>query len=290
MFKKVFYVLTVCLIILIFSQATTFAAAYYTVFMTEPKESHDLFYSDDNIAIHFPIPGKEISVIPFVLVNKTFEPINVDWNKIMFVAPNGDSLGVFHYGVLYKDAHGNMPMNPTLVPPKAKLSDSLGLKASIQYTAGMYGGWTVNPIFPTWYKDALPYKDNTFSIFMPLEINGKIKNYSFTFAIENVTKEAEELGYMGIRSFDKNNAVIYGLNAKPEKGIYVYEVFKNTPAEKAGLLKGDTITQINNIEITGSSDFIKIINHSKPNDKLQVTVERNREPKTLFVILGSRKE
>lgn len=221
MFKKFFYVLTVCMAILIFNQAITYSAAYYTIVMTEPKEHHDLYYSDENIAIKFPVPYKEINTIPFILMNKTSEPINVDWNKIMFVAPNGNSLNVYHSGVLYKDAHGNVPMNPTLIPPKAKLNDFIGLKAGIYFTSSMYGGWHVNPIFPTWHKDALPYKENTFSIFMPLEINGKVKNYTFTFAIENVTKEAEELTYMGVRAFDKDSAAIYGQKAIPGEGAYI---------------------------------------------------------------------
>lgn len=72
--------------------------------------------------------------------------------------------------------------------------------------------------------------------------------------------------------------------------MHIYEVFKGTPAETAGFKVGDIIVKANETEIANSSDFLKLLNHSKPKDKLQFTVLRNGEEKTIFIVLGARKE
>lgn len=65
--------------------------------------------------------------------------------------------------------------------------------------------------------------------------------------------------------------------------VYVYSVTENSPADKAGLQKGDKIMSVNGEDVSSSSDVKKIVTNSKAGDKLKFKVERNGSQKTLTV-------
>lgn len=67
---------------------------------------------------------------------------------------------------------------------------------------------------------------------------------------------------------------------------YVAEVFKDTPAEKAGFLSGDIIFSINGNALSSSSEFIEIVSQSA-GVELQTKVVRTNDTLTLAVIPGS---
>ena len=71
--------------------------------------------------------------------------------------------------------------------------------------------------------------------------------------------------------------------------VYVYAVEENSPADKAGLEKGDKIMKIDGDEIKSSSDVKSKISESKAGDKLKFEVERNGEKKTIEVTIEEEK-
>lgn len=77
---------------------------------------------------------------------------------------------------------------------------------------------------------------------------------------------------------------------KNEKGAKITNVVDDSPAQKAGLLKGDIITKIDGNAITDPSSLSSIINEKKPDDEIQVTYLRDNKEKKLKLKLGERKQ
>lgn len=77
---------------------------------------------------------------------------------------------------------------------------------------------------------------------------------------------------------------------KSEKGAKITNVVDNSPAQKAGLLKGDIITKIDGTSITDPSSLSSVISEKKPNDEIQITYLRDNKEKKVKLKLGERKE
>ncbi|MFT3749175.1 MAG: PDZ domain-containing protein [Agriterribacter sp.] len=77
---------------------------------------------------------------------------------------------------------------------------------------------------------------------------------------------------------------------KDEKGAKITNVVDNSPAAKAGLVKGDIITKIDETSITDPSSLSSIINNKKPDDEIKITYLRDKKEKKLTLKLGERKE
>lgn len=107
---------------------------------------------------------------------------------------------------------------------------------------------------------------------------------------ENVSKE--EQGYLGIRSPEavSDYASYYNI---PE-GVFVKEVSEGSPAEKAGMLAGDIITEFNGREVTSMSSLQEKLSKLKAGTKVKVVVKRANDgeyqEKTLTVTLGKKSD
>lgn len=154
----------------------------YNCSMIKPEIGNTLLYSDENLSIQYRIVSDSIT---FQLTNKTNNPIKVDWNQISFIDSTGLAQRIMHTGVKYNNA--NEYQQPSIVPPLAKIEDQLIPTKNIWFEKGEYGGWRTNPLFPEG-PIAEKLVGSTFGVFFPLEINGQIVNYNFTFRIESITK------------------------------------------------------------------------------------------------------
>jgi serine protease Do len=95
-----------------------------------------------------------------------------------------------------------------------------------------------------------------------------------------ITKKLIEKGefiptYMGITPLDSEMLGYYATDIEIHKGIYLYEVMKNTPAERAGLRKGDVITHLNDTEVNTLVKFKYIVFSKEPGDTVSITYIRN---------------
>ncbi len=79
------------------------------------------------------------------------------------------------------------------------------------------------------------------------------------------------------------------LNNVPQ-GAYIVNVVAGSPAEKAGVVKGDIITKIAGQEVKNETDIGKVISGRKVGDKIYVDLWRNGEAKRTEVILGESSE
>ena len=89
--------------------------------------------------------------------------------------------------------------------------------------------------------------------------------------------------YLGVE--DAQTAAQLGVNAY---GVYVVEVVKGGPAERAGLQSGDRIVSIDGTEIGTKDDLSALMQKHTAGDTLNITIARNGQMQTVSVTLGEK--
>jgi hypothetical protein len=157
--------------------------ATYNVILKE-SSNNSLTFADENINIDWIFSNQQLS---FVLNNKTGNPIKIDWNQVSYVDISGNAQRVMHEGVKY--AERNEHLTSSLIPPTAKLEDIIFPSDNVSYyQGGKYSSsrWEEKPMFLEG-EEAKRFEGKSFSVFMPMEINGEVKNYTFTFDVKGVS-------------------------------------------------------------------------------------------------------
>ncbi|MGJ8593718.1 MAG: trypsin-like peptidase domain-containing protein [Aquaticitalea sp.] len=123
---------------------------------------------------------------------------------------------------------------------------------------------------------------------------GSYVGYSFAVPSNIARKVVEDImefgdvqtGILGVNILNKNSeyAVENGFNEL--NGVYVSDIEEDSGAEKAGIKGGDIIKKIDNIRITKFSDLSGYLNTKRPNDVVNVTIDRNGTEKVLPVTLS----
>ena len=119
----------------------------------------------------------------------------------------------------------------------------------------------------------------------------------FAIPINDAIKVAQELlenGYVTGRPYlgitylavtDAQTASQLGVNAY---GVYVVEVVKGGPAEKAGLQAGDRIVSVDGTEIASKDDLGTLMQKHAAGDTLSITSARDGQMQTVNVTLGEK--
>lgn len=119
----------------------------------------------------------------------------------------------------------------------------------------------------------------------------------FAIPINDAIKVAQELlenGYVTGRPYlgitylavtDAQTASQLGVNAY---GVYVVEVVKGGPAEKAGLQAGDRIVSVDGTEIASKDDLGTLMQKHAAGDTLSITIAREGQMQTVNVTLGKK--
>ena len=119
----------------------------------------------------------------------------------------------------------------------------------------------------------------------------------FAIPANDAVKVAQELlengyvtgrPYLGISYFavtDAQTAAQLGVNAY---GVYIVEVVKGGPADKAGLQAGDRIVSVDGSEVATQSDLGTLMQDHKAGDTIEITVARGGQMQTVTVTLGEK--
>ncbi len=91
--------------------------------------------------------------------------------------------------------------------------------------------------------------------------------------------------WIGIMGGDVNPAIAERYNLATQKGVFVSELPEGGPAAKAGIKSGDVIIAFDNEPVENFDDLRTIIDRKKIGDKVELTVMRGREKKTLTLLL-----
>jgi S1-C subfamily serine protease len=128
------------------------------------------------------------------------------------------------------------------------------------------------------------------------EQGNPVQGIGFAIAINTVKPIAQELiatgrvlrGWLGIAYTWAGLVDALQLAGAPTPGVVVLRVQPGSPAALAGLQRGDLITQVNGQPLQDESSFPKQLQARRPGDVLQLTVVRNRTPRSIQVTLAPR--
>lgn len=125
------------------------------------------------------------------------------------------------------------------------------------YKDDLYGQWFKECLVMGWRRSLMNLKS-------VLELGMDLRNELFSYP---------RLGVVNCSIFEELR-----MKTGLDKGNYLLEVFPNSPASKAGLLKGDVIVAIDNLPVSTYEDFVKVIsNFYGKKAQVNITYIRNRE-------------
>ncbi|MBI5020770.1 MAG: PDZ domain-containing protein [Ignavibacteriales bacterium] len=96
-------------------------------------------------------------------------------------------------------------------------------------------------------------------------------------------------GYLGVQILDVNKKLKDKKNLSVERGAFVQEVVDDSPAEEAGIEKGDVILKFADEMIDDGEDLTDAVRATKPKTEVSIEVNRNGEKKTIKAVIGKMK-
>jgi len=98
---------------------------------------------------------------------------------------------------------------------------------------------------------------------------------------------ADETGWLGVTPEDISGNRAKELKLSEARGVYVSEVEKDSPAEKAGLKSGDVITEFNGQHVEGVTQFRRLVRETPPGHSVAIVVARDGKSQTLNATLST---
>jgi len=120
----------------------------------------------------------------------------------------------------------------------------------------------------------------------------------FAIPINNVIKAIDDLienkqvryGWLGVSLLDmgSDKVTMKELGLDGEKGAFVSSVFKNGPADKAGIVAGDYITAIGGVEVKSQDDLVRRVGDIPAGSTTTIALIRGGERLTMTVKIDQR--
>lgn len=125
---------------------------------------------------------------------------------------------------------------------------------------------------------------------------GSYTGYSFAVPEAIVKKVVDDLlkygevqrGLLGINIQDISAELAKEKGLKDVKGVYVGGVNENGAAKEAGIMEGDVITKINDVNVNTSSELQENVARYRPGNKINVTFLRKGVEKTVSAVLKNK--
>ncbi len=95
-------------------------------------------------------------------------------------------------------------------------------------------------------------------------------------------------GYLGVYPQELTPELARAAGVDVHRGVLISEVIDDSPAQKAGLHRGDIITRLNGEEVESMPLFRTEIGHLNPEDRVELELLRDGKPKKIEVVLGER--
>ena len=97
-------------------------------------------------------------------------------------------------------------------------------------------------------------------------------------------------GRIGVQIQDLTPDLAEALGTSQERGAVVAQVLPGTPAEAAGIQRGDVIVEMNGAPVIGSADLRNKVGLLRVGDAVRLTIERDGEPLTIDLAVGESGE
>ena len=131
---------------------------------------------------------------------------------------------------------------------------------------------------------------------MKLSYTG-IESMGFSIPIEDAIKYAEQLlkdgkivrPYVGVSLNNANNSYLasYFKYSEDLVGVVITKVVENSPVDKAGIVAGDVITEVNGTAVKNVATFKYELYKYNPGDKISIKYVHEGEEKTTELVLES---
>jgi len=95
-------------------------------------------------------------------------------------------------------------------------------------------------------------------------------------------------GWLGVITGDINPEVVDTLKLSVDHGVLVKEVFKASPAAKAGLEAGDVVTEVAGQTVRTPRELVNVVAALKPESQTVIAVQRGKSPLKLPLQVGLR--
>jgi len=120
----------------------------------------------------------------------------------------------------------------------------------------------------------------------------------FAIPINNATRVVDEIiksgnvsdGWLGVSLVDPTRELMQDMGITGKRGAFIPQVFKGSPADKAGIQPGDFITHVDKKEMRGSSQLSLTVADIKPGEKTVLTVIRDGVSKDFEVRIETRSD
>ncbi len=107
------------------------------------------------------------------------------------------------------------------------------------------------------------------------------------YVMDQILKHGKVVrGYIGVGIQEVTPDLAKAFNVPPEKGALVGNVESNSPGGKAGLQRGDVITEMNGEAVTGPNELRLAVGSMAPGTTVHLKVLRNGETRDVTLTLG----
>ena len=79
------------------------------------------------------------------------------------------------------------------------------------------------------------------------------------------------------------------LKLAEERGVEITKVDEGSPAEKAGLKKGDVVLEYQGQRLEGTEQFVRLVRETPPGRTVKMLISRGGSTQTVSAVLGERK-
>ncbi|MCS6953340.1 MAG: PDZ domain-containing protein [Bryobacterales bacterium] len=93
---------------------------------------------------------------------------------------------------------------------------------------------------------------------------------------------------VGVAEIDAERAK--ALKLKEERGVEITRVEPDSPAEKAGLKKGDVVLEYNGQRVEGTEQFIRLVRETPPGRKATLLISREGQTQTVTATIGTTRD
>ncbi len=109
------------------------------------------------------------------------------------------------------------------------------------------------------------------------------------FMIFNDTASAKRKGWLGVSIISVNEDVREDWELSVDKGVLVTYVINDSPADEAGIKKGDVILKYEGRSVRYSDELIEYVRKTPPGEKAKIEIDRNGKSKKFEVTIERNK-
>lgn len=91
-------------------------------------------------------------------------------------------------------------------------------------------------------------------------------------------------GWLGVEIKEIDDAIQKQFGLPDKEGALVNNVFKDSPAEKAGLMRGDVIIKFDEKKVSNPYELQKIVGQTQPNKKVKIEIIRDKNHKMVELV------